>query len=193
MIISFDGIEPRIDRTAFIAETAVIIGDVAIGAGSSVWYNCVVRGDVNFIRIGERTNIQDMSMLHVTHRKNAEDPGAPLIIGDGVTVGHSVTLHGCTLENGCFIGMQAMVMDRAVVGEGALVGARGLVTEGTVIPPHTLWVGSPARFKRDLTESEIAWLKKSACNYERYALQYQALAKRVSSPGDSIGEPRRMT
>jgi len=172
MIRPFQGIHPKIDESAFIAETAVIVGDVEIGAQSSIWYNVVARGDVNFIRIGSRTNIQDLSMLHVTHKKNAEDPGAPLIIGDNVTVGHSVTLHGCTVENGSFIGMQAIVMDKVVVGEGALVGARSLVTEGTVIAPHTLWVGAPARYKRDLNPEEIAWLEKSAGNYVNYALQY---------------------
>lgn len=164
--------QPKIDSSAFIAETAVVIGDVTMGAESSIWYNVVARGDVNFIRIGARSNIQDLSMLHVTHKKHADDPGAPLIIGDDVTVGHSVTLHGCTIENGAFIGMQAMVMDKAVVGEGALVGARALVTEGTVIPPHTLWVGAPARYKRDLTPDEIAWLQRSAGNYVRYSREY---------------------
>ncbi len=172
MIRPFQGMHPNIDPTAFVAETAVIVGEVAIGPQSSVWYNVVARGDVNFIRIGARSNIQDLSMLHVTHRKHADDPGAPLIIGDDVTVGHSVTLHGCTVESGAFIGMQAIVMDKAVVGEGALVGARSLVTEGTVIPPHTLWVGAPAKYKRDLTPEEVAWLKKSAGNYVNYALQY---------------------
>jgi carbonic anhydrase/acetyltransferase-like protein (isoleucine patch superfamily) len=174
MIRAFHNITPEIDPSAFIAETAVIIGDVQIGLQSSIWYNCVVRGDVNFIRIGSRTNIQDMSVLHVTHRKNAEDPGAPLIIGDDVTVAHGVTLHGCTLENGAFIGMQAVVMDRAVVGEGALVGARSLVTENTVIPPHTLWMGTPARYKRDLSAEEIERLRKSSENYVNYAIQYLA-------------------
>lgn len=172
MIRSFQGMQPKIDSSAFIAETAVVIGDVTMGAESSIWYNVVARGDVNFIRIGARSNIQDLSMLHVTHKKHADDPGAPLIIGDDVTVGHSVTLHGCTIENGAFIGMQAMVMDKAVVGEGALVGARALVTEGTVIPPHTLWVGAPARYKRDLTADEIAWLQRSAGNYVRYSREY---------------------
>jgi carbonic anhydrase/acetyltransferase-like protein (isoleucine patch superfamily) len=172
MIRPFQGIHPNIDPTAFIAETAVIVGDVRIGKESSVWYNVVARGDVNFIRIGDRTNIQDLSMLHVTHKKSPEDPGAPLIIGDDVTVGHSVTLHGCTIGDGAFIGMQAIVMDQVVVGEGALVGARALVTEGTVIAPRTLWVGSPAKFKRDLTPDEIARLGKSAGNYVRYSLQY---------------------
>lgn len=174
MIRPFQGVHPKIDESAFIAETAVVIGDVEIGKESSIWYNVVARGDVNFIRIGARTNIQDLSMLHVTHKKTADDPGAPLVLGDDVTVGHSVTLHGCTVENGAFIGMQAIIMDKAVVGEGALVGARSLVTEGTVIPPHTLWVGAPAKYKRDLTPDEIAWLKKSAGNYVRYALQYIA-------------------
>ena len=172
MIRSFQGISPQIDPTAFIAETAVVIGDVTIGAQSSIWYNCVARGDVNFIRIGNRSNIQDLSMLHVTHKKHADDPGAPLIIGDDVTVGHSVTLHGCTLGNGSFIGMQAIIMDKVVVGEGALIGARSLVTEGTVIPPHTLWVGAPAKYKRDLNPDEVAWLQRSAGNYVNYALQY---------------------
>jgi carbonic anhydrase/acetyltransferase-like protein (isoleucine patch superfamily) len=172
MIKPFQGMTPDIDPTAFIAETAVILGDVTIGSQSSIWYNVVARGDVNFIRIGARSNIQDLTMLHVTHKKHADDPGAPLVIGDDVTVGHSVTLHGCTLQNGCFIGMQAMVMDKAVVGEGALVGARALVTEGTVIPPHTLWVGAPAKYKRDLSSDEVAWLKKSPLNYVKYAGQF---------------------
>lgn len=172
MIRPFKGITPQIDPSAFIAETAVVIGEVSIGAQSSLWYNVVARGDVNFISIGDRSNIQDLTMLHVTHKKHADDPGAPLIIGNDVTVGHSVTLHGCTLKDGCFIGMQAMVMDKAVVGEGALVGARALVTEGTIIPPHTLWVGAPAKYKRDLTLDEIAWLNKSADNYVKYSLEF---------------------
>ena len=172
MIRPFKGVSPKIADSAFIAEGAVVIGDVSIGKEASIWYNCVVRGDVNSISIGERSNIQDLSMLHVTHKKNADDPGAPLVIGNDVTVGHSVTLHGCTIEDGAFIGMQAMVMDHAVVGKGALVGARALVTEGTIIPPATLWVGSPAKYKRDLTPIEVAWLGRSAGNYVRYSREY---------------------
>lgn len=172
MIRSFKGMMPKIDPTAFIAEGAVVIGDVKIGKEASIWYNCVVRGDVNYVTIGERSNIQDLSMLHVTHKKNPEDPGAPLIIGNDVTVGHSVTLHGCTIEDGAFVGMQAIVMDKVVVGKGALVGARALVTEGTVIPPGTLWVGSPAKYKRDLTPDEVAWLSRSAGNYVRYSREF---------------------
>ena len=174
MIRPFKGITPRIADSAFIAEGAVIIGEVTIGQEASIWYNCVVRGDVNFISIGDRSNIQDLSMLHVTHKKNAQDPGAPLIIGNDVTVGHSVTLHGCTIEDGAFIGMQAMIMDHAVIGKGALVGARALVTEGTVVTPGTLWVGAPAKYKRDLSADEIAWLGRSAGNYVRYSRDYLA-------------------
>lgn len=173
MIRPFKGIMPTIDPEAFIAETAVIIGDVEIGAGSGIWYNTVIRGDVNFIRIGSNSNIQDLSMLHVTHRKDADDLGAPLIIGDNVTIAHSVTLHGCTIENGAFVGMQAVVMDKAVVGEEALVGARALVTEGTVIPPRTLWLGAPARYQRDLSRQELERIRKSAANYVRYAEDYR--------------------
>jgi carbonic anhydrase/acetyltransferase-like protein (isoleucine patch superfamily) len=172
MIRPFQGVHPTIDPTVFVAETAVIIGDVTMGPQSSIWYNCVARGDVNYIRIGARSNVQDLSMLHVTHRKHADDPGAPLIIGDDVTIGHSVTLHGCTIGNFVFVGMQAMIMDKAVIGEGALIGARALVTEGTVVPPHTLWIGAPAKYKRDLTPDERAWLQRSAGNYVRYAEQF---------------------
>jgi len=172
MIRPFKGVHPKIADSVFIADTAVIIGDVEIGSQSSVWFNTVVRGDVNRIRIGDRTNIQDLSLLHVTHRKHAADPGAPLLIGSDVTVAHSVTLHGCTIENGAFIGMQAIVMDHAVVGEQALVGARSLVTEGTIIPPRTLWLGSPARYKRDLTTLELERLEKSSKNYVQYSKDY---------------------
>ena len=172
-ILPYNGVSPRINPSVLLADGCRVIGDVQIGEDSSVWYNTVIRGDVHFIVIGARTNIQDLSMLHVTHKKTVEDPGAPLTIGDNVTVGHSVTLHGCTICDGAFIGMQAIIMDKAIIGEGALVGARSLVTEGTVIPPHTLWVGAPARYKRDLTPDEKAGLQKSAGNYVAYARQYR--------------------
>ena len=174
MLRPFRGVEPQIDPSAFVAETAVIIGDVTIGPQSSIWYNVVVRGDVNSIRIGARTNIQDLSILHVSHAGGPDDPGAPLVVGDDVTVGHNVTLHGCTICSGAFVGMQAVVMDHVVVGEGALVGARALVTEGTAIPPHTLWIGAPAKYKRDLTPAEREKLAKSPQNYVQYAQQYIA-------------------
>jgi gamma-carbonic anhydrase len=180
MIRSFKGMIPKVDESAFIAETAAIIGDVTIGKEASIWYSCVVRGDVNFITIGDRTNIQDLSMLHVTHKKNADDPGAPLVIGNDVTVGHSVTLHGCTIEDGAFVGMQAIIMDKAVIGKGALIGARALVTEGTIVPPGTLWVGAPAKYKRDLTPDEVAWLGRSAGNYVRYSREFMSDVNEVT-------------
>jgi carbonic anhydrase/acetyltransferase-like protein (isoleucine patch superfamily) len=154
MIKYFNNIYPSIDATAFVSETAVIIGDVYIGPLSSVWYNVVIRGDVNSIRIGSRTNIQDLSLLHVTGKKDESRSGFPLLIGDNVTIGHKVMLHGCTIENNAFIGMNAMIMDGVVVGEGALVAAGSLVTERTVIPPWTLWMGSPAKLKRSLSKEE---------------------------------------
>jgi carbonic anhydrase/acetyltransferase-like protein (isoleucine patch superfamily) len=154
MIKSIKDILPIIQTNTFIAESADIIGDVTIGSNSSIWYQVVIRGDVNYIRIGSGTNIQDLSLLHVTGTKSTTRPGAPLIIGDNVTVGHKVTLHGCTIEDGAFIGMNAIIMDRVIVGTGAMIAAGSLVTEGTVVPPGTLWMGSPARFKRILTEEE---------------------------------------
>jgi len=154
MIKPFKSIYPEIDVDAFVSETSVIIGDVRIGSQSSIWYNVVIRGDVNSIRIGRRTNIQDLSLLHVTGIKDASRPGLPLFIGDNVTVGHKVTLHGCTVENNAFIGMNAVIMDGVVVGEGAMVAAGSLVTERTVIPPWTLWMGAPAKLKRALSDIE---------------------------------------
>jgi len=155
VIIPFNKIQPEIADDAFISDTAVIIGDVHVGSQSSIWFNVVIRGDVNRIRIGNRTNIQDLSILHVTGYKNESSPGSPLEIGDNVTVGHGVLLHGCTVKNNAFIGMKAIVMDRVVVGEGAMVAAGSLVPEGTVISPATLWMGAPAKFKRALSPNEM--------------------------------------
>lgn len=154
MIRPFNNMHPSIAVDAYISETAVIIGDVVIGSKSSVWYNVVIRGDVNSIRIGCRTNIQDLSILHVTGNKGEGRSGSPLIIGDNVTIGHNATLHGCTVENNAFIGMNALVMDRVVIGDGAMVAAGSLVTEETVIAPGTLWMGSPAKFNRSLSPEE---------------------------------------
>lgn len=166
MIRPFKGILPTIDPTAFVDESAQVIGDVVIGAESGIWMNTVIRGDVNSIRIGARTNIQDLCMLHVTRRRYG------LTIGDGITVGHSVILHGCTLEDYAFIGMGATVMDGAVIGEFAMVGAGALVTQGKQIPPRTLALGSPARPVRDLTDDEIERIRKSATNYVADRLNY---------------------
>lgn len=166
LIKPYKGIHPKIHPTVFVVETAVIIGDVEIGEYSSIWFNAVVRGDVHYIRIGDRTNIQDLCMLHVTKETH------PLILGSDITVGHSVTLHGCTIKDRCLIGMGATILDGAVVGEDCIIGAGALVTEGAVIPPGTLAVGMPAKPKRDLTEKEIARIRQSAQNYIDYARTY---------------------
>ena len=166
LIKPYKGVHPKIHPTVFVVETAVIIGDVEIGEYSSVWFNAVVRGDVHYIRIGDRTNIQDLCMLHVT--KNTH----PLILGNDITVGHSVTLHGCTIKDRCLIGMGTTILDGAVVGEDCIIGAGALVTEGAVIPPGTLAVGMPAKPKRDLTEKDLARIRQSAQNYIDYARTY---------------------
>ena len=166
MIKPYRGVLPTIASSAFIEDTAVIIGDVAIHPESSVWFNTVIRGDVHYIRIGHRTNIQDLSLLHVTHDLY------PLVIGDDVTVGHHVVLHGCTIHDRVLIGIGSIVMDGATIEEDCIIGAGALITKGTVIPSHSLALGSPARVKRPLTEKELAWIKESANNYVRYARQY---------------------
>jgi carbonic anhydrase/acetyltransferase-like protein (isoleucine patch superfamily) len=166
MIKPFRGVLPTIASSAFIEDTAVIIGDVAILPESSVWFNTVIRGDVHYIRIGHRTNIQDLSLLHVTHDLY------PLVIGDDVTVGHHVVLHGCTIHDRVLIGIGSILMDGATIEEDCIIGAGALITKGTVIPSHSLALGSPARVKRPLTEKELAWIKESANNYVRYARQY---------------------
>jgi carbonic anhydrase/acetyltransferase-like protein (isoleucine patch superfamily) len=165
-ILSHQGRTPRIDRTARIFEPTTIVGDVEIGAESSVWFQCVIRGDVNSIRIGSRTNIQDLSCLHVTHRKH------DLVIGNGVTVGHMCLLHGCRIEDFVLVGMGSTVMDGAVLGEKSLLGAGSLVTPGTIIPSRYLAHGRPARAVRPLKEDELAFLETSAANYVRYMGTY---------------------
>jgi carbonic anhydrase/acetyltransferase-like protein (isoleucine patch superfamily) len=168
MIRRFEGIEPTIPKSCFIDETAVVIGDVVIGEECSVWFHAVIRGDVNYIRIGHRTNVQDLCMLHVTHDT------APLVIGDDVTIGHHVVLHGCTIKDRVLVGMGAIIMDGAVIGEDSVVGAGALVTEGTVVPPKSLILGAPARVRRPVTDKECAWIRESAQNYVNYARRYLA-------------------
>ena len=166
MIRIFQGITPVIPKSCFIEDTAVVIGDVVMGEQCSVWFHTVIRGDVHYIRIGHRTNIQDLSMLHVTHDTH------PLIIGSDVTIGHHVVLHGCTLKDRVLIGMGAIVMDGALIGEDSVVGAGALVTERTIVPPKSLVLGSPAKVRRPVTEKELSWIWESSANYVRYAGQY---------------------
>lgn len=166
MLKPFRGIHPTFGRQTFIDDSAIVIGDVTIGSASSIWFHSVVRGDVHFIKIGNRTNIQDLSLLHVTHDTH------PLIIGDQVTVGHHVVLHGCTIHDRVLVGMGSIIMDGAMIGEDCIIGAGALVTEGVTIPAKSLVLGSPARVKRPLTAKEIAWILESADNYVRYAQEY---------------------
>lgn len=154
MIRDFQGVTPKIHETVFVAEDAVIIGDVEIGEHSSVWYGSILRGDVNFIRIGARTNIQDGSIIHVTSKTH------PTILEDEVTLGHRVTLHGCYIETGCLIGIGAIVLDGVRIGKNSLVAAGSLVTPNTQIPEKSLVMGSPAKVKRQLTDDEADDLKK---------------------------------
>jgi carbonic anhydrase/acetyltransferase-like protein (isoleucine patch superfamily) len=150
-----------------MVDSSVVIGDSVIGADSSLWFNVVVRGDVNYIRIGERTNVQDNSVLHVTNNTH------PLVIGSDVTIGHSVTLHGCTIKDRCLIGMGAIILDGAVIGEDCLIGAGALVTENTIIEQGSLVIGMPAKVKRKLTEKEVARILKSSRNYMGYVRNYR--------------------
>jgi carbonic anhydrase/acetyltransferase-like protein (isoleucine patch superfamily) len=157
---------PTLGRRVFVADTARVIGDVVLGDETSVWFGSVIRGDVHHIRVGARVNVQDLSVIHVTTGVH------PTVVEDDVTIGHRATLHGCTVRRAALIGMGATVMDAAEVGELAMVGAGALVTPGTVVAPRTLWVGSPARYKRPLTEAEVAHLSTSAAHYVTIAAAY---------------------
>ena len=167
---AFGGKTPRIDPSVFLASSCVVVGDVEVGAGSSIWFGAVVRGDVNSIRIGARTNIQDQAVVHVTGGTH------PTVIGDDVTVGHQAVLHGCTVKDRCLIGIGAIVLDGAVVGEEAIVGAGTLVPPGMVIPARSLVMGAPARVKRTLGDADADGLRASAAHYVEYAARYRAEA-----------------
>ncbi|MDE3059405.1 MAG: gamma carbonic anhydrase family protein [Pseudomonadota bacterium] len=160
---------PRISEKAFIAPGAVVVGDVEIGDECGVWFGCIIRADVNIVRIGSRTNIQDGTIIHVTRKT------APTLIGSGVTIGHAALLHGCTLEDDSFVGMRATIMDGAVVESGAMVAAGALVTPGKRVPKGQLWAGSPARYFRDLTVEEQEFIPISARHYAIHAAEYLAL------------------
>ena len=173
-ILNYQGLSPVLGQGSWIAPGATVIGDVELGKDSSVWFGCVVRGDVHRIRIGNRTNIQDLSMVHVTHYKRPDkSDGHPTIIGDDVTVGHRVMLHGCTIEEACLIGMSATILDGAVIGRESIVGAGALVTGGKVFPPRSLILGSPAKVVRQLTDDEVAELYASAKRYVGFMKNYR--------------------
>ncbi len=161
----FESFTPQIDETAFIDESAVVTGNVSIGKDSSVWPCCSVRGDIHSITIGERTNIQDGCILHVTHDSEYAPGGFKLTVGDEVTVGHNVVLHACTVEDLCLIGMGSVVLDGAVVQSGAMVGAGSLVPPKKVLEGGFMWLGSPVKKVRELTDKEKSFLKYSARHY----------------------------
>ena len=164
-IRSFEDYTPEIAESAFVDDSAVVTGNVVIGADSSVWPMCSIRGDIHSIRIGERTNIQDGSILHVTHDSEFAPGGNALSIGSDVTVGHNAVVHACTVEDMCLIGMGSVILDGAIVRKGAMVGAGSLVSPGKEIEGGYLWLGSPARRARELTEKEKAFLQYSSSHY----------------------------
>lgn len=164
-IRKFEQYIPEIAESAFVDESAVVTGNVVIGADSSVWPMCSVRGDIHSIRIGERTNIQDGSILHVTHDSEFAPGGNALSIGDDVTVGHNAVVHACTVEDMCLIGMGSVLLDGVVVKSGAIVGAGSLVPPGKELAGGYLWLGSPVKRVRELTENEKAFLVYSAAHY----------------------------
>jgi len=171
IIKPYRGIYPRIHHSVYLSENVYVIGDVEIGEDSSLWFGAVVRGDVNYIRIGRRTNIQDNSVVHVTHET------APTIVGDEVTVGHRVILHGCVLGNRILVGMGAILMDGVEVEDNVIIGAGALVTQNKKIPSGVLVAGVPAKVVRDLKEEEIKMIKESADNYVAYKNEYLSREK----------------
>lgn len=173
MIRPFDGIQPTIPASAFVDDSAVVIGDVALGEDTSVWPTAVIRGDVNRIRIGARTSIQDGSVVHATHDGPYTPGGASTTIGDDVTVGHKVILHACTIHDRVLVGMGAIVMDKAVVEADVIIGAGSLVPPGKVLESGYLYVGSPVKKVRPLTEKEKQQLVYSAGYYVKLARRYR--------------------
>ena len=167
LIMPHHGKSPAIHESAFIADTAVVIGDVEIGEQSGIWFGCVVRGDVNVVRIGARTNIQDGVVIHVASR------GQGTYIGDDITIGHMALLHACTLESGCFVGMRACLMDGSYVETGGMVAAGALLTPGKRVRKGELWAGTPARFMREVTAEETAFFPRSARQYVDLAASYR--------------------
>jgi carbonic anhydrase/acetyltransferase-like protein (isoleucine patch superfamily) len=161
------GVAPRLAEGAWVAESAMVLGDVQLGANASIWYGSVLRGDVGKIRIGKDTNVQDLSVIHVETGK------FDCAVGNAVTIGHRVMLHGCTIGDGALIGIGAIVLNGAEIGEGSIVGAGSLVTQGVKIPPGVLALGSPCRVIRQLREEEIAHLKESAPQYVALAREHR--------------------
>jgi len=166
MIVPFQGKVPKVDPTAFVAENAMVIGDVEIGAGANIWFNCIVRGDVNAIRIGLNCSIQDACVLHVEREFH------PLTIEDDVVLGHRVVAHGCKIRRGALIGIGAIVLNGAEIGEESIVGAGSVVTSNTVIPPRMLALGIPAKPLRPLGEKDLSMIRQTIRNYQEMKVLY---------------------
>jgi len=168
MLLPFNGKLPSVDPSAFIADNAIVIGDVEIGEGASVWFGSLIRGDVNYIRIGDRTNLQDGTIIHVSSKTH------PTVLENDITVGHRVTLHGCYVETGSLIGIGAILLDGVRIGRNSLVAAGSLLTPGTIIPPRSMVMGSPAKVKRPLTDDEVAGIEKNVAGYVELAAAYRS-------------------
>ena len=174
-IRAFQGISPIIGEGSYVDEAATVIGDVVLGDDVSIWPGTVVRGDVNYIRIGSRTNVQDGTIIHVTHDGPYGKPGGfATVIGEDVTIGHAAVIHACVIEDACLIGIHATILDGAVVRRHSMIGAGALVSPGKVVGEGELWLGNPARFVRKLGDVEIEKLHYSAQNYVRLKNQYLA-------------------
>jgi len=173
MIMKFKEWRPKLEKNAWVAESASVIGRVTMGEDSAVWFGSVIRGDVHNITIGDRSNIQDLSMIHITHHKKEDmSDGNPTIIGNDVTIGHRVMLHGCRIEDACLIGMSATILDGAVIGKESIVGAGSLVTKNKKFPPRSLIMGSPAKVVRELRDDEVKELYASAKRYVKFKNEY---------------------
>jgi len=174
MIIEFQNILPKIGKNSWISSASNVIGDVEIGEDCSVWFGAVIRGDVHYIKIGNRTNVQDLSMIHVTHyKKQDKSDGFPTLIGNDVTVGHKVMIHGSIISDACLIGMNATLLDGCEIGRESIVGAGSLVTQNKKFPPRSLILGSPARLVRTLSSEEIESIFRSAKHYIDYKNRYR--------------------
>ena len=185
-IIPIHGKTPQIDDSAFIAPGCTIIGDVTIGADSSIWYNCVLRADVSRIVIGERTNIQDGTVCHCDPPRPGDAEGSPLIIGDDVLIGHMAMIHGCTIHDRGFVGLGAIAMNKAIIGSEAMLAAGAMLTEGKVMEPRMLWAGRPAKPLRELSEGAIAGMRMGVAHYTENAKHHAAAV--AEALGDGAGE-----
>lgn len=169
----FKGHHPVVPDSAYVDESAVVVGEVVLGENASIWPGAIVRGDVNHIHIGKDSNVQDLACLHVSHKRDSDPDGAPLIIGERVTIGHQVTLHGCTIGDECLIGIGTIILDRAVVEPRVMIGAGSLVPPNKVLKSGHLYLGRPVKEVRPLTEEEIAHFAYSAQHYVRLMRAHQ--------------------